>query len=99
MAALQARPPSSPRLPRCLRREAGRAFPVYRGWFRVWAVLALPGAPALLVNLGAPAGRWARGLAELPGLGRPRARSSAACLALLAFPTSFSTRKRAKKQL
>lgn len=91
-------PPPLP-LPRCLRREAGRILPMSQGWFRCRAIPALPGAPVLSANLSIHATQWARFLAELPGLGRPRGRSSTACLALLAFPPSFATRKRAKKQL
>lgn len=90
---------SPPRLPRCLRREAGRASPESRGWLWLRAAPALLGAQALSARLGVPAGSWARALAELSGLGRPWDRSRAACWALLESPTSFSARKRVKNQL
>lgn len=98
-AQMRWRPGPPPRLPWCLRREAGRALPESRGWFRLPADPALCGSPALSASLGVLAGRWARALAELSGLGRPRGWSGAASLALLGFPTSSSALKRGKKQL
>lgn len=91
--ALEARPSSPPNVVL----EEG----IWAGSSRVPGVVSASrssGAPALSVSWGVPAGRWARALAELSGLGRPRGWSSAANVALLGFPTSSSALKRGEKK-